>query len=165
MHSPDAYAEVAALGRKTREAAAAAVVEGFADVGRRGVEAVRAATEPLISQLAGVTASAGQADAALRQVIAWATWRVFAWITGLMVVLILLGWLATNGLVWWDKRTINQLQDQISELQVNHDSWVKAGMLDKLDTCGPSSRPCVAVDEDAAHFGNPVGPYDLRVLK
>jgi hypothetical protein len=65
--------EVAALGRGTRQAASACVVEGFADVGVRGVEAVRAATEPLISQLAGVTASAGLAEEALRQVIAWAT--------------------------------------------------------------------------------------------
>jgi hypothetical protein len=70
-----------------------------------------------------------------------------------------------NGLVLWDTGVVTKLQGQISELQANHDSWVKAGMLDKLETCGPSSRPCVAVDEDAAHFGNPGGPYDLRILK
>lgn len=162
-------AEAKTLGRTTREAAAAAVVEGFANVGVQGVEAVRKAAQPLITQLAGVAASAGEAEAALRRVILWASWRVLAWITGLIVVLTVVGWLITHGLIWWDTGTVTQLQGEISDLQNqiakledNRNTWVKAGMLDKLETCGPNSRPCVAVDESAGAFGTSA---DIRVLK
>lgn len=161
--------EVRELARKTREAAAAAVVEGFADVGRGGVEAVRAATQPLISQLTDVTASAGQAEDALRKIISWARWRVLAWIAGLIVVLAVVGWLISHGLIWWDTGTVSQLQSDITDLQnkivalqANHDAWVKAGMLDKIETCTPGDRPCVAVDESAGKYGP---SEDIRVLK
>ena len=50
-------------------------------------------------------------------------------------------------------------------LQANHAGWVKKGMLDKITPCGPSSRPCVAINQSAGKFGFPAGPYDVRVLK
>jgi hypothetical protein len=83
----------------------------------------------------------------------------------LIVALMLLGWLTGNALVWWDTGTVTRLQDEISELQANHDSWVKAGMLDRLERCAPDNRPCVEVNEDAGTFGTPGGPQDYQVLK
>jgi hypothetical protein len=64
-----------------------------------------------------------------------------------------------------DTGTVNKLQDEITELQANHDSWVKAGMMDRLERCDPGNRPCVEVNEDAGTFGTPGGTQDYQVLK
>jgi hypothetical protein len=112
-----------------------------------------------------VTASAARAEAALRRVVSWASWRLLGWIMMLIVALVLLGWLTSTALVWWDTGTITQLQGEITELQANHASWVKAGMLDRLERCAPGNRPCVEVNEDAGPFGTTGGPQDYRVLK
>jgi hypothetical protein len=157
--------EVALLRAGTREAVSLAVAEGFAGAAGKGVAAVQVATQPLLGKLEGVTASAANAEAALRRVVSWASWRLLGWIMMLIVALVLLGWLTSNALVWWDTGTITQLQGEITELQANHDSWVKAGMLDRLERCAPGNRPCVEVNEDAGPFGTPGGPQDYRVLK
>ena len=157
--------EVAALGQGTRQAVQLAVAEGFAGAADQGVEAVRVATRPLLGRLEDVTQSAASAEAALRRVVQWASWRLLGWIMALIAALVLLGWLSSTALIWWDTGTINKLQDQITELRANHDAWVKAGMLGKLTYCDPGNRPCIRVDESAGQFGPPGGPYDLRVLK
>jgi len=157
--------EVALLRAGTQQAVSLAVAEGFAGAAGKGVEAVQIATQPLLGKLEGVTDSAARAEATLRRVVSWASWRLLGWIMLLMVALVLFGWVTGNGLVWWDTRTVNRLQDQISELQANHDSWVKAGMLDRLERCGADNRPCVEVNEDAGAFGTPGSPSDFRVLK
>jgi hypothetical protein len=157
--------EVALLRAGTREAVSLAVAEGFAGAAGKGVAAVQVATQPLLGKLEGVTASAANAEAALRRVVSWASWRLLGWIMMLIVALVLLGWLTSNALVWWDTGTINQLQGEITELQANHASWVKAGMLDRLERCAPGNRPCVEVNEDAGPFGTPGGSQDYRVLK
>jgi hypothetical protein len=157
--------EVAALGQGTRQAVNLAVAEGFAGAAGKGVEAVQVATRPLLGELAGVTKSAARAEAALRRVVSWASWRLLGWIMALIVALVLLGWITGNALVWWDTGTVNKLQGEITELQANHDALVRAGMLGKLTYCGQNSRPCIQVDESAGQFGPPGGPYDLRVLK
>ena len=54
-----------------------------------------------------------------------------------------------------------QLQQEVAELQATHDAWVKAGMLGKLDQCGPKRRPCIRVDESAGPFGERL---DYRVI-
>jgi hypothetical protein len=146
--------EVALLRAGTREAVSLAVAEGFAGAAGKGVEAVQVATQPLLGKLEGVTASAARAEAALRRVVSWASWRLLGWIMILIVAL-----------VWWDTGTITQLQSEISELQASHESWVKAGMLDRLERCAPGNRPCVEVNEDAGPFGTPGGSQDYRVLK
>ena len=46
-----------------------------------------------------------------------------------------------------------ELQRQVAKLQANHEGWVKAGMLEKLQSCGPGSRLCVRVNEAAGKFG------------
>lgn len=57
-----------------------AVADSLAGAATEGVAAVQAATAPLLVHLAGVTEQAGQADAALRGVVAWASWRLLVWI-------------------------------------------------------------------------------------
>ncbi|HUW80005.1 MAG TPA: hypothetical protein VMV54_03810 [Acidocella sp.] len=146
--------EVAALGQGTRQAVHLAVAEGFAGAADQGVAAVRVATQPLLGELAGVTQSAASAEVALRRVVSWASWRLLRWIMALMVALVLLGWLTGNAVVWWDTRTVNKLQDKITELRADHDAWVKAGMLGKLSYCAPGNRPCIRVDESAGAFGD-----------
>ncbi len=157
--------EVALLRAGTHATVSLAVAEGFAGAAGKGVEAVQVATQPLLGKLEDVTASAVRAEAALRRVVLWASWRLLGWIMALIVTLVLLGWLTGNALVWWDTGTITQLQGEISALQANNDSWVKAGMLDRLERCAPGDRPCVEVNEDAGPFGTPGGPQDYRVLK
>lgn len=157
--------EVAALGQGTRQAVQLAVAEGFAGAADQGVAAVRVATQPLLGKLEDVTQSAVNAEAALRRVVSWASWRLLGWIMALMLALVLLGWLSGNAVVWWDTGTVNKLQDQITDLRANHDAWVKAGMLDKITRCAPGNRPCVEVNEDAGAFGTPGGPQDYQVLK
>jgi type II secretory pathway component PulL len=145
--------EVAALGQGTRQAVNLAVAEGFAGAAGKGVEAVQIATKPLLGKLAGVTEGAERAEAALRRVVSWASWRLLGWIAGLMVALVLLGWLTGNALVWWDTGTVENLQGEITELQANHAAFVRAGMLGKLTYCDPGNRPCIRVDESAGAFG------------
>lgn len=157
--------DIATLGQGTRQAVNLAVAEGFAGAAGKGVEAVATATQPLLAELAGVTESAARAETALRRVVSWASWRLLGWIMALIAALVLLGWLSSTALIWWDTDTINNLQGEITELQANRAALVRAGMLGKITYCGQTARPCIAVDESAGQFGPPGGPYDLRVLK
>ena len=153
---------VAALGQGTRQAVRVAVAEGFAGAAGKGVEAVQVATQPLLEELAGMTEGAERAEAALRRVVSWASWRLLGWIMALIAALALLGWLSSTALIWWDTGTIEQLQGEITEMQANHAAWVKAGMLGKLTYCDPGNRPCIQVDEGAGAFG---ANSDYRVIK
>ena len=155
----------------TRMAAREAVTESLAGAATEGVAAVQAATKPLLGRLAGVTAEAGQAEAALRQVVLWASWRLLGWVMAAVAGLVLLGWLASTLVLWWDAGTIGaaqvekaQLQQEVAELQANHDAWVKAGMLGKLERCNPGFRPCIRVDESAGPFESQ-GHSDYRVIQ
>ena len=69
---------VAGLQAGTQGAVRAAVAESLAGAAVEGVAAVQAATGPLLARLDGVAEQAGQADAALRGVVAWASWRLLA---------------------------------------------------------------------------------------
>ncbi len=177
-------AERAALGRErealargvrdlqlgTQGAVRSAVTDSLAGAATEGVAAVQAATKPLLGRLAGVTAEAGQAEAALRQVVLWASWRLLGWVMAGVAGLVLLGWLASTLVLWWDTGTIAaaqvqkaQLQAQVAELQANYDGWVKAGMLGKIIRC-PGNRPCLRVDESAGAFQSE-GHNDYRVIQ
>jgi hypothetical protein len=151
-----------------RGAARAAVAEGLAGAAVEGVAAVQAATGPLLSRLDGVAARAGQAEAALRGVVAWASWRLLGWMTATVAALVLVGWLASTLVLWWDTGAIaaaraekRQLQAEVAEMQANRDEWARAGFLAKLTRCDPGNRPCVRVDERAGPFGD---RSDYRVL-
>ncbi|HQT90041.1 MAG TPA: hypothetical protein PK677_16125 [Acidiphilium sp.] len=154
--------QVGELAKGMKLVVHSAVSESLAGAASEGTEAVGEATEPLLGKLADVTKSAGDADVALRRVVQWASWRLLGWIVALIAALVLLGWLSSTALMWWDTGRINRLQDQIATLQANHRIWVKAGMLGALSTCGPDSRPCVKVDESAGAFGKHA---DYRVIR
>lgn len=152
----------------TQEAVRSAVTDSLAGAATEGVAAVQTATKPLLGRLAGVVAEAGQAEAALRQVVLWASWRLLGWIVAVVAGLVLLGWLASTLVLWWDSGTIGaaqaqkvQLQAEVAELKANQDTWVKAGMLEKLVRCNPGFRPCVRVNEAAGAFGD---RSDYRVI-
>ena len=152
----------------TQGAVRAAVADSLAGAATEGVAAVRAATGPLLDRLEGVAEQAGQADAALRGVVAWTSWRLLGWTLAAVAGLVLLGWLASTAVLWWDTGAIGaarvekrQLQMEVAEMQANRDEWAKAGFLAKLTRCNPGNRPCVRVDERAGAFGT---ASDYRVL-
>jgi len=131
---------------------------------------VQAATQPLLGRLASVTQDAGRAETAMRKVVLWAGWRLLGWIMALTAGLVLLGWLASTAVLWWDTGTIAAaqerkaaLQAEVAEMQVNYDSWVKAGMLGKIIRC-PGNRPCLRVDEGAGAFQSE-GHNDYRIIQ
>ena len=145
-----------------------AVADSLAGAATDGVAAVQAATGPLLSRLAGMTEQAGQADAALRDLVSWASWRLLAWMIGAVALLVLFGWLASTLVLWWDTGAIGaaqvekaRLQVEVAAMQANRDEWAKAGFLAKLERCGPKARPCVRVDERAGAFGT---ESDYKVL-
>ena len=160
--------QVRALERSTDAAVREAVKASLAGAATEGAAAVQAATQPLLGRLASVTQDAGRAEAALREVVLWASWRLLGWIMALAAGLVLLGWLASTAVLWWDTGTIAaaqvqkaQMQAEVAQMQANRDGWVNAGMLGKLERCGPKSRPCVRVDENAGGFGD---RSDYRVI-
>ncbi len=163
--------QVQAVEGGARAAVRAAVADSLAGAATEGVAAVQAATGPLMSRLAGVAEQAGQADAALRDVVAWASWRLLGWMIAAMAGLVLGGWLASTLVLWWDTGAIGaarvekrQLQLDVAELRASRDEWVKTGALAKLIRCNPGNRPCVRVDERAGPFES--GGYaDYRVIQ
>ena len=154
--------EASTLEERVREAVRAAVATALAQVGKDGVTAVRKATQPLLGDLAGLAGGMAVAEEALHRIVSWASWRLLGWIVALTAGLMLLGWLSSTAIVWWDGTTVSQLRGEIAMMQANHAAWVKKGMLDKLSTCGPDRRPCVAINPDAGKFGN---SGDYRVLR
>ena len=161
---------VQALERSTQAAVHSAVTDSLAGAAGKGVEAVQAATQPLLGKLAGIEQSAGRAETAVREVVLWASWRLLGWIVAAVAALVLFGWLASAAVLWWDTGAISnarqlkaQLAAEVEEMQANHDAWVKAGMLGKLERCNPGNRPCIRVDENAGAFGRE-GRSDYRVI-
>jgi hypothetical protein len=160
--------EIQALDLGTRAAVRSAVQESFSGVAVQGVEAVQAASRPLLSNLAGMTEAAGQAERAMRGVVLWASWRLLGWLLAVVAGLMLLVWVANTSMLWWDASAIGaaqarkvELQAEVVDMQANRDDWAKAGLLAKLEKCGPKARPCVRVDEGAGAFGN---QSDYRVI-
>ncbi len=163
--------QVQAVEGNARAAVRAAVAEGLAGAATEGVAAMQAATRPLLDRVAGVTAEAGQAEAALRGVVLWASWRLLGWMIAAVAGLVLGGWLASTLVLWWDTGAIaaarvekRQLQLEVSELRASRDEWVKTGALAKLIRCNPGNRPCVRVDEGAGVFESQ-GHADYRVIQ
>ena len=116
-------------------------------------------------------ATAGQAEAALRRVVLWASWRLLGWIAAVGATTALVGWLTSSGVLWWDAGTIAearakkaQLQAEVAELQASYDGWVKLGVQQKVIRCGPKLRSCIRVDESAGAFGDQAH-NDYRVIQ
>ncbi len=160
--------EAKALDLSLQAAVRSAVTDSLAAAATEGVQAVQTATAPLLDKLDSVTATAGRAETTLRRVVLWASWRLLGWVMAGMAVLVLLIWLTSTVTLWWDTDAIAsaqarkaQLQAEVAELRANREGWVMAGMLGKLERCGPKSRPCIRVDERAGSFG---GLADYRVI-
>ena len=162
---------VQGLQAGTQGAVRVAVADSLAGAATEGVAAVQAATQPLLSRLAGVAEQAREADAALRGVVEWASWRLLGWMAAAVALLVLGGWVASTLVLWWDTGAIAaaraekaQVQREVAEMRANRDEWVKAGILAKLERCGPKARPCVRVDESAGTF-QAGGNADYRVIR
>ena len=152
--------DVHSLNRNVRSAVLGAVAESMHGAAETGAAALKAATGPLLGRLEQVGTSAGQAEATLRRLVLWASWRLLGWVVAGIAGLALLWWLASSAVLWWDAGAIGQAQEQkaelaaqVAQLQATQDAWVKAGMLGKIEHCGPRSRPCIQVDENAGPFG------------
>ena len=157
------------LARSTREAVEIAVERGLAGAGTTATAAVQRAAQPLLDGLAGVAAQAGAVEAALRRVVGWATWRLLG--QGVLAVACLAGllWLAQASAWWWGWHALEEmrteraaLEAEAAGLKANRDALVREGMLARIERCGPSSRPCVRVNEAAGTFGT---GGDYRVLR
>ena len=152
--------DVHGLNRNVRTAVLGAVAESMHGAAETGAAALKAATGPLLGRLEQVGTSAGQAEATLRRVVLWASWRLLGWCVAGIAALAVLGWLASSAVLWWDASAIGaaqeqkgELEAQVAELKANQDAFEKAGMLGKIDHCGANLRPCIAVDESAGPFG------------
>ncbi len=163
-------AEAEALGLSLRTEVRSAVTDSLAAAATDGVQAVQTATEPLLDRLEGVAATAGRAEATLRRVVLWASWRLLGWVMAGMavLVLVLLTWLISTVTLWWDGDAIAsaqarkaKLEAEVAELRANYEALALAGMLGKLERCGPKSRPCIRVDERPGAYGE---PGDRRVI-
>ena len=162
---------VQALNRSIRTAVQGAVAESMYGAAETGASALKSATGPLLGRLDQVAASAGQAEVILRRVVLWASWRLLGWGVAGIAALGMLWWLASSAVLWWDAGAIGQAQEQkgeleaqIAQLKANEDGWERAGMLAKITQCGPRSRPCVRVDENAGQF-EADGHGDYRVIQ
>jgi len=163
--------QVQAVEGSAQAAVRAAVADSLAGAATEGVAAVQAATGPLLSRLAGVAEQAGQAEAALQRVVAWASWRLLGWIAAVGAATVLLGWLMSSGVLWWNTSAIGaaqerkaELQAEVVEMQANYNGWVKTGVLEKVIRCNPGNRPCIRVNEAAGPFESQ-GHNDYRVIQ
>lgn len=160
---------VGPLGEEVREAVLEAVSESMAGAAEAGSEAVRAATEPLLDMLMKVSEEARQAEAALNGIVRWTSWRLLGRGLATVAGLALIWWLGVGAMLWWDSSAIGsaqmekaKLEAEVAELKANRDAWVQAGMLGKMEQCGPKNRPCIPVDENAGAFGR---QGDYRIVR
>lgn len=157
------------LSEELRAAVLQAVTNSMADVMQTGTDAVKGMTTPLLDSLGVMSEQAKQAETSLRSVVQWARWRLLGWALATIASLAVLWWLAVCAVLWWDTSAIGrtqvqkaQMEVEIAKLQASRDAWMKAGMLGKLDRCGPKQRPCVQVDESAGSYGD---QSDYRIIR
>jgi hypothetical protein len=146
-----------------------AVTSSMSNVVGMAAQTISDLGKPFADQMMQAAVSAEQAEQAFRNVIRWASARLLLWGIGAIASLLMLGWLASGIILWWDTKAIatahitkQQLQAEVADLQANGDSWIRAGMTTTLKRCGPKKQPCVAVDESAGAFGE---NNDYRLLK
>jgi hypothetical protein len=146
-----------------------AIASNMARVVNAASETINGLGRPVAEQMEEAATSAERAERAFRNMIGWATTRLLLWGLGALAGLMLLGWLASGIVLWWDTRAIaaahvakQQLQLEVAELRANSDAWIKSGMATKLRRCGPKKRWCIAVDEAAGAFGE---QSDYRLVK
>jgi len=158
------------LQRGTQEAVRTAVVNSLAGAGDAAARAAAAATRPLLDRLDGVSETAQEVEASLRQVVRWVTWRLLGQVAAVVAGCVLVGVLADISIRWWTERDLAfeqaqkaVLEAEIAGLQGTRDQMVKAGMLAKITRCDPGARPCIRINEAAGKFGAD-GHDDYRVV-
>jgi hypothetical protein len=157
----------------TKETIAAAVAETkviMTGAASQLLESLKTGAAPILEKLGNVTKQAATADNTLRNVIKWATWRYLGATVTFLAFLLVAGWLASTGILWFDTKTIAnaqvakvQLQQEIADLKATQAAWVQGGYSAKLSHCGPDNRPCVEVNENAGSFGTG-DQQDYRIL-
>ncbi len=166
------------LAPDVAKAAQKAVTQGLAGAGETAAAAVGQAVRPVLARLDQVTAQAAAAEAALRRVVGWVSWRLL-W-RGLAIVAAMAGllWLS-HLMVWkwaaWDVALaqtqkemllseITGLQGKRAELEASRADLERQGVLAKMNRCGPGNRPCVRVlDASAAAPPEEGQLYELLV--
>ncbi len=165
-----------ALGPMLAGTTRAAVERSLAGAGQVAAGAVEAAAQPVLARLDGVAAQAGAAEASLRRVVEWASWRLLG--RGILVVVALAGllWLAHLSVWWWTSRDVSLaqarkavleaeivgLQQKRDDLEASRAELERLGVLGKVLRCQPGNRPCISVNEKAGAFGT-AGEY--RVIQ
>ena len=142
-----------------------AVEDGLNRSANLGAKTVQASAVPLLGRLEKLASRAGEVEASLHRVVQWTSWQMLGKGLAAFAALTLLGWFAASTVLWWDVNAIGSLQArkaalemQIATMQANRAEWQKAGMLGKIEHCGPDGRPCIRVDERPGGFGE-VGDY------
>ena len=167
----------AELGPGLARAAGAAVERSLVGAGGTAVAAVEAAAQPVLARLDGMAAQAGAAEAALRRVVGWASWRLLGRGAAVAAAVAGLLWLAHLSVWWWAERDvalsqaqrsllladIAGLQEKRDELEASQAALEKAGALAKLNRCNPGNRPCIRVNEAAGPFTSGADTY--RVIQ
>lgn len=150
---------VEAMRQGAQSAVRQAVQDSLAGASAAIASQAEVATAPVLGKLASVMDTAQQAEAVLRRVVQWASWRLLGWAIAGIAALGLLWWLASAAVLWWDAGAIGQAQEEkvrleadIAELKANYEEWKKAGMLERITRCNPGNRPCIQVDESAGSF-------------
>ena len=151
---------VVSLKDDVRLTIARAIVGSTNEVAQAAVEAVGSGTKQLQDAISATTAQANRAEQSLRTIAGWASRRLLLWGLCAVASLMLISWLISACLLWWDRSAIEaarvekvQLLTSVAELRANRDEWVKAGMLQKIRRCGASKLACVKIDQSAGAFG------------
>ena len=154
------------LAEKTGKAVADAVASSLVAASKQAVASVETAAKPLLEGLKGVEAQATAAENSLKRIVLWTSWRLLGGVVATVLILLLLGWLASAAVLWWDNDAIAtaqarkaQLAEDIAQMRANLNDLDKSGMLGR---CGPENRLCVRVDENAGAFGK---QKDYRIIQ
>lgn len=164
----------------TREAIRTAIAENLRDAGAIVTDSLTHATQPAIMRIGLVDDAARKAEAAMRGVAAWASWRLLGKAAAGFVILAVLLFLAPFAVWWWDERAVSEtraekarlerdiqaMRQTAAEMQDTVDQLAKRGGRATLTECGETRRLCIRVDDSAGVWGMPGGKtYDLRVIK
>ncbi len=164
-----------ALAARTELATEQAVVRSLGYAGVTATAAVEAAVRPVLGRLDRVMAQASEAEASLRRIVGWTSWRLLGRGLAVVAVLAVLLWGAHLSVWWWAERDvavaqaqkalllaeIAGLQDRRDELAASRDALAKSGALAKVTRCEPGGRLCIRVNEEAGPYGS---PPDYRVI-
>lgn len=155
--------------REVRFATQAEVKTAIEEAREQASMAMRVAVSELETSLMYLPHYAGQAQGALERIVSWAQWRILVRGLAVLMSLAVVMWVLGGGISAWTAMRVGALNDQrdalqaeIAQLKANYAEWKDKGVLQKLQTCGPKYRSCIAVDENAGTYGR---DGDFRIIK